>query len=84
MPSLNNYNTRSQMELDIPVCRTIKGQKSMSFLGLKIQNKLSSNIKAAATRACFMCRLKKEVLTMQQESNFIDFLLFCLSIYLFS
>ena len=30
MPSLNNYNTRSQMALDIPLCRTIKRQKSMS------------------------------------------------------
>ena len=35
MPSLNNYNTRSQMALDIPLCRTIKGQKSMSFLDAK-------------------------------------------------
>ena len=32
MPSLNNYNTRSRMALDIPLCRTIKGQKGMSFL----------------------------------------------------
>ena len=29
MPSLNNYNTRSQMALDIPFCRATKGQKSM-------------------------------------------------------
>ena len=35
MPSLNNYNTGSQMALDIPLCRTNKGQKSMSFLGPK-------------------------------------------------
>ena len=39
------------MALDITLCRTIKGQKSMSFLGPKIYNKLSSNIKVAATRA---------------------------------
>ena len=26
MPSLNNYNTKSQMALDIPFCRTNKGQ----------------------------------------------------------
>ena len=28
MPSLNNYNARSQMALDIPFCRTNKGQTS--------------------------------------------------------
>ena len=32
MPSLNNYNTRSQMALDIPLCSTIKGQKVCYFL----------------------------------------------------
>ena len=52
MPSLNNYNTTSQMVLVIPLCRTNKGQKSMSFLGQKIW-KLNSNIKAAATAASF-------------------------------
>ena len=36
MPSLTNQNTRSQMALDISLCRTIKGRKSMSFLGPKI------------------------------------------------
>ena len=45
MPSLNNYKTRSQMALDIPLCRTNKGQKGMSFLGPKIRNRISSNIK---------------------------------------
>ena len=50
-PSLSNYNTRSQMALHIPLCRTNKGQKSMSFLDPKISNKLNSNIKTAATTA---------------------------------
>ena len=59
MATLNNYNTRSQMALNIPLCRAIKGQKSMSFLGLKIWNKLSSNIKIVATTASFTHRLKK-------------------------
>ena len=27
MPSLKYYNTRSQMALDVPLCRTIKEQK---------------------------------------------------------
>ena len=67
MPSLNNYNTRYQMALDIPLCRTIKGQKSTSFLEPKIWNKLSSNIKTAATTASFTHRLKKEILIKLQE-----------------
>ena len=29
MPSLINYNARSQMVLDMPLCRTIKGQKNV-------------------------------------------------------
>ena len=62
MSPLNNYNTRSQMTLDIPLFRTNKGQKFMSFLGAKIWNMLSSNIKAAATTASFTHSLKKEIL----------------------
>ena len=49
MPLSNNCNTRSQMALNIPVCRTIRGQKSMWFLGPNIWNKVSLTIKAAAT-----------------------------------
>ena len=56
MSSLNNYNTRSQMALDIPLCGTNKGQKSMSFLGPKIWNKGSSKIKTAATKSSFTHR----------------------------
>ena len=41
MPSLNNYNTKLWILLDIPLCRTDKGQKSMSFLGPKIWNKVT-------------------------------------------
>ena len=44
MPSLNNYNTKSQMALDIPLCRTNKGQKSMSFLRPKTWNKLEHKL----------------------------------------
>ena len=60
MASLNNYKTRSQMALDIPFCRTIEGQKSMSFLRPKIWNKVSSNIKTAATTSSIRDRLKKK------------------------
>ena len=42
------------MALDIPLCRTNKEQKSMSFLGPKIWNMLSSNIKTAASTASLM------------------------------
>ena len=67
MPSLNSYNTRSQMALDIPLCRKTKGQKSMSFLGPKISNKVSSNLKTAATTSSFTRSLKKEILNKLQE-----------------
>ena len=50
------------MALDIPLCRTNKRQKSMSFLGINIWNMLSSDIKAAATTASFTLSLKKELL----------------------
>ena len=42
----------------IPLCRTSKGQKSMSFLGPKFWNMLNSNIKAAANTASFTRSLK--------------------------
>ena len=67
MPSLTNYNTRSQMGLDIPLCRTTNGQKSMSFLGPKVWNKVNSNIKTAATTSSFTHRFKKEILSKLQE-----------------
>ena len=47
------------MALDIPHCKKIKEQKSMSFLGPKIWNKSSSNIETAVTTASFTHRLKK-------------------------
>ena len=72
IPSLKKYNTRSQMALDIPLCRTNKGQNSMPFLGPKIWNKLSSNLKTAATTASFMHSLKKKILgKIAVVSNFI-------------
>ena len=55
------------MALDIPLCRTIKEQKSMSFLGPKIWNKVSSNIKTAATTSSFTHGLKKEILSKLQQ-----------------
>ena len=69
MPSLNNYSTRLQMALDMPLCRTVKGQKNISFLGPKIWKKLGLNIKTAATTASFTHRLKKEILRILQEGT---------------
>ena len=66
-PSLNNYNTRSQTALDIPLFRRIERQKSMSFLGAKIWNKLSANIKTAATTDSFTRHLKKDFLSKLQQ-----------------
>ena len=70
IPSLNDYNTRSQMALGIPLCRTIKEQKSMSFLGPKIWNKVSSNIKAAAITSSFTELLKNEILISCKSGQF--------------
>ena len=58
------------MALDIPPCRTNKGQKCMSFLGPKIWNMLSSNIKAAATTASFTHSLKKKFLKNCNSEQF--------------
>ena len=76
MASLNNYNTRSQMALDIPFCRTNKGQKTMPFLCPNIWNKLNSNIKTAATTASLTHHLKKETLDkLARVSNFTELFL---------
>ena len=72
MPSLTNNNTRSQIALDIPPCRTNKGQKSMSFLGPKVWNKVNSNMKKAAITSSFTHRFKKKFLV----TNFIFFFFF--------
>ena len=55
------------MASNIPLCRTIKGQKSTSFLGPKIWKKIRSNVKTAATISYFTHRLKKEILSKLQE-----------------
>ena len=61
------FEDQSQMALDIPLCRTNKGQTSMSFLEPKIWNKVSANIKTAATTSSFTHRLKKEILSKLQK-----------------
>ena len=81
MPSLNNCNTRSQKASDIPLCRTTKRQKSKSFLGPKIWNKVSSNIKTAATTSSFTQRLKKEILDKFQESAILLIFLFLVLLF---
>ena len=82
MPSLNNYNTRSQIALVIRLCRRNKGQKYMSFLRPTIWNKVSSNIKRAATTSPFTHRLKKEILIKLQEQFYWYFLLLLLLLIL--
>ena len=47
------------MALNIPLCRINKEQKSMSFLGPKIWNKLSPDITKVATTVSFTHDLKK-------------------------
>ena len=69
MPSLNNYIARSQMELvdhRYHFVEQVKDKKRMSFLGAKIWNILSSNIKVAPTTASFTHSPKKEILKKLQ------------------
>ena len=54
------------MTLDIPLGRTNKRQKIMSFLGPKMLNNVGSKIKAAATASYFVYRLKIEILSKLQ------------------
>ena len=61
-PSVNKYNTRSQMALDIPLQKTTIGQKSISFLGPKIWSKTNNSLRAVKTTATFTYTLKKHVL----------------------
>ena len=51
----------------VVICRTNNGQKSMSFLGPKIENKVSLIIKTAATTSSFTHHLKKEILWKLEE-----------------
>ena len=49
----------------------------MSFLGPKIWNKFSSEIKTAASAASFTYPLKKEILgKLHEQENFFDFFFF--------
>ena len=66
------------MALDIPLCRIIKGQKTMLFFGPKICNIVRSNIKAASTTSSIKHHLKKEILSKLQ--NFIDFIFIIITI----
>ena len=61
-PSLCRHNTRSQMALDIPLQKTNTGQKSFSFLGLKIWSKIGPTIKNVRTASSTVHTIKKNVL----------------------
>ena len=81
MPSLNNYYTRSHMALDIPLCRTIKGQKSHCHCHCHFLD-----IKTATTTSSFTHHLKKEILSKLvncKSEQFYWFLLLLLLLLLF-
>ena len=60
-PSFNRYNTRSQVTLDIPLQKTVLGQKRISFLGSKMWSKINNDLKTA-NDSSFTHTLKKEML----------------------
>ena len=52
----------SQMGLDIPLRKTVLGQKSVSFLGPKTWSKINNDLKTVLTTNSFNHILKKEML----------------------
>ena len=50
------------MALDIPLRKTVLGQKRISFLGPKLWSKISNDLKAVLTANFFTHTLKKEML----------------------
>ena len=61
--SQNSYNTRrSQTALDIPLKKTNTGQKSISYLGPSLWNKLDSHLRVAPTTIAFTHNYKKHIL----------------------
>ena len=66
-PSLCRYSTRSRMALDIPLRKTNTGQKSLSFLGLKIWSKIDLSIKNVRTSSSFVHAIKKNILHHMQS-----------------
>ena len=61
--SRNLYNTRrSHTALDIPLKKSNTGQKSISYLGPSLWNKLDSGLKIAPSATSFTHSYKKHVL----------------------
>ena len=53
------YNTRSHMALEIPLRKSNLGQKSISFMGPWIRNKLSNDLKNLNSESSFTHNYKK-------------------------
>ena len=66
-PSLCRYSARSQMALDIPLRKTNKRQKSLSFLGPKMGPKIDPCIKNVRTLSSFLHAIKKNILLHLQN-----------------
>ena len=67
VPSRNMYNTRSHMALEIPLKKSNLGQKSISFIGPSIWNKLCNNLKVLNTTTSFTHKYKMLVLQNLSE-----------------
>ena len=53
------YNTRNNVNLQQPFVRTVKGQKTTKFYGVKMYNNLPSSVKEASSLRQFKNRAKK-------------------------
>ena len=68
-PSLGRYCSRSQIALDIPLRTTNTGQKTLSFLGLKIWSKIKPSIKNIRTSYSFMYMLLRKIFYFICKTN---------------
>ena len=62
VPSINLYNTRLHIALEIPLKKRNLGQKSIYFTWPSILNKLSNNVEILNTSTSFIHNYKKLVL----------------------
>ena len=73
------------MALDIPLRKTVLGQKSISFLGPKIRSEINNDLKAVLTINSFTHTLKKKMLNnlIIQRNRIITIIIFIITILCF-
>ena len=62
---IHGRNTRCSGELDLPICRLTKGQRSFAFLGAKLSNNLPNEIKQTSDVKKFKAKVCNYLLNLQ-------------------